>query len=126
MKILFEDLINTYSQNFPLERIQKKMQKSGYLKRDHDPDVRISKNLSYLLKHGAHKEGLKIDKEGFVRIDDILQLEFYRNRRIPAERIKKIAGTTEFRRYQVKTETDQNGNPVDYIRATEGHTLKVS
>ena len=101
------------------------MQKSGYLKRDQDPDVRISKNLSYLLKHGALKEGLKMDKEGFVRIDDILQLEFYKNRRIPAERVKKIAATTEFRRYQLKTETDENGNPVDYIRTMEERTLKV-
>lgn len=101
------------------------MQKSGYLKRDHDPNVRLSKNLSYLLKHGAHKEGLKIDKEGWICVNDILQLLFYRFRKITAEKIKNLAENAEIKRYQVKTENDKDGNPVLYIRATKGHTLKV-
>jgi len=101
------------------------MQKSGYLKRDQDPDVRISKNLSYLLRHGAVKEGLNIDKAGFVKIDDILQLLYYRSKRITPDRIVKIAETNEKRRYEVKTENDENGVPVLYIRATQGHSLNV-
>jgi 2'-phosphotransferase len=35
-------------------------------------NVRLSKSLSYILRHGALKEGLKIRPDGFVRVDDIV------------------------------------------------------
>jgi RNA:NAD 2'-phosphotransferase (TPT1/KptA family)/inhibitor of KinA sporulation pathway (predicted exonuclease) len=34
--------------------------------------VNLSKKLSYLLRHGAIKEGIAIDTSGFLLIDDIL------------------------------------------------------
>jgi len=71
------------------------MQKAHYLKRDRDPDVRISKTLSFLLKYGAVKEGLKIDKEGFVKIEDILQLLFFRYKKVTAEKIQQLVDTNE-------------------------------
>jgi len=102
------------------------MQKSGHFKkRDEDPDVQISKNLSYLLRHGALKEGLSIDKAGFVPLNQILQLRFYRSRKITAEKIQHISDTNSKKRYEIKTEMDQNGNPTLYIRATQGHSLKL-
>src|SRR3990170_1485258 len=33
----------------------------------------MSKYLSYLLRHGAVKEGLDIDKEGFVKVTELLE-----------------------------------------------------
>lgn len=38
------------------------------------PDVAASKTLSYILRHGAEKEGLHIRSDGLVRLDDIVSL----------------------------------------------------
>ena len=36
------------------------------------PDVRYSKTLSYILRHGAIKEGLDMRNDGFIRVDDLV------------------------------------------------------
>ncbi|WVW86590.1 hypothetical protein I302_108640 [Kwoniella bestiolae CBS 10118] len=36
------------------------------------PDVRASKSLAYILRHGAEKEGLSIRSDGYIRLDDVL------------------------------------------------------
>ena len=46
----------------------------GRRREDESPDVKISKALSYILRHGAAKEGLKMRPDGYVRVDDIVRL----------------------------------------------------
>lgn len=41
-------------------------------RRDDTPDVRHSKTLSYILRHGAAREGLKMRSDGFVRVDELV------------------------------------------------------
>jgi len=94
--------------------------------RDEHPDVRISKNLTYILRHGAQSEGLKMDKAGYVRVDDILEKIFYKSRRITVDRIINIVESNEKKRYELKTEIDSNGKKIIYIRATQGHSLDVN
>lgn len=36
------------------------------------PEVRFSKSLSYILRHGASKEFLTLRPDGFVRVDDLV------------------------------------------------------
>lgn len=36
------------------------------------PEVRLSKTLSWILRHGAASEGLPIREDGFIRVDDIV------------------------------------------------------
>lgn len=43
-------------------------------RREDTPDVRISKALSYILRHGAAKESLTIRPDGFVRVDELVRL----------------------------------------------------
>jgi 2'-phosphotransferase len=38
-----------------------------------DAKVHLSKKLSYLLRHGAIKEGLPITSEGFVSMEDMVK-----------------------------------------------------
>lgn len=40
--------------------------------RHNDPDVELSKALSYILRHGAQREGLVIRSDGYVRLDDLV------------------------------------------------------
>ncbi|KAJ9103359.1 hypothetical protein QFC19_004458 [Naganishia cerealis] len=48
------------------------MSKLRGLEKD-DADVRYSKTLAYLLRHGAEKQGLPMRKDGYVRVVDILE-----------------------------------------------------
>lgn len=37
-----------------------------------DPKTRLSKTLSYVLRHGAEKEGIPIRPDGFTLVDDLV------------------------------------------------------
>ena len=37
------------------------------------PEVRISKTLSWLLRHAAQSQGLKMRKDGYVKVDDLVR-----------------------------------------------------
>ena len=39
-----------------------------------DPDVRLSKTLSWLLRHGAEKVGLQLDEGDLSRFSDFYQV----------------------------------------------------
>jgi RNA:NAD 2'-phosphotransferase (TPT1/KptA family) len=43
-------------------------------------DIRTSKYLSYILRHGAAERGLQMRPDGFVRVSDLLQLPESRSR----------------------------------------------
>lgn len=40
--------------------------------RHNDPGVELSKTLSYILRHGAQREGLIIRSDGYVKLDDLV------------------------------------------------------
>ena len=42
-------------------------------KKKEDYSVRISKNLSWILRHGALQEGINMDDGGWVKLKDILK-----------------------------------------------------
>lgn len=48
-------------------------QKLRGLQRD-APEVRVSKTLSWLLRHGAVSEGLEMRVDGYVKVDDLVRI----------------------------------------------------
>lgn len=40
--------------------------------RHNDPSVELSKTLSYILRHGAQREGLAIRSDGYMKLDDLV------------------------------------------------------
>lgn len=42
------------------------------------PDSRLSKSLSWLLRHGAEKAGLNIRQDGYARVSDVVSLQHQR------------------------------------------------
>ena len=41
--------------------------------RDHDsPDVRLSKTITWLLRHGADSEGLEMRADGYVKVSEMV------------------------------------------------------
>lgn len=37
------------------------------------PEVRLSKTVTWVLRHGAASEGLKMRKDGYIRVDDLVR-----------------------------------------------------
>ena len=76
-------------------------------------EVKISKYLSYILRHNP--EGLDIDKDGFVSITEILEKCKRKYPKINKKNLEKLASIQDSR-FQIKD---------DKIRALYGHSIPV-
>ncbi|XP_016853188.1 tRNA 2'-phosphotransferase 1 isoform X2 [Anolis carolinensis] len=86
-----------------------------------DPDVRLSKALSYTLRHGADKLGLAMGADGFVDVAEILRLPQFKAWSL--EDVQRVVETNEKQRFALRP------HPSDahlQIRANQGHSLQVS
>lgn len=81
-------------------------------------DIRISKALSKLLRHSAQTEGLKIDSDGYVNLNDVLNHRFIKSNHATIEDIKRIVETNNKKRFNLKLINNQY-----YICALQGHTI---
>ncbi|CAJ1442763.1 unnamed protein product [Effrenium voratum] len=81
--------------------------------------VKISKMFSYVLRHAAHKLDVRIRKDGFVRLRDIMELKNFRPYNL--EELMACVYFDEKERYTMVREFD--GELL--IRANQGHTMKV-
>lgn len=85
-------------------------------------DVRLSKTLSYILRHGALKEHLQIRSDGCIRLDELLQRPKLKG--FTREDIYRVVAENEKQRFALVEEKEADGTPVVFIRANQGHTLK--
>ncbi|XP_063976193.1 tRNA 2'-phosphotransferase 1 [Diachasmimorpha longicaudata] len=85
-------------------------------KRINSDDLKISKRLCYLLRHGAVSEGLHINPDGFVVLDEVL-------RKLPEctiADIRRIVSTNSKQRFTIIDEEDKGLQ----IKANQGHSLQ--
>ncbi|GAB7358044.1 hypothetical protein MBLNU230_g0207t1 [Neophaeotheca triangularis] len=100
-------------------------------------DVMVSKKMSWLLRHGAEKEGLTLDEGGFVSVDEMLNTRTLRSLKVTFPELRQLVADNDKKRYTLlpkpntaSTTTDENSSasskPSDYlIRANQGHSLQV-
>ena len=81
-----------------------------------DESVRISKAMSYLLRHGAKKEGIAMRDDGYVRLPELLQ----HLKGASEAHVLQIVATNDKKRFST---TAENGSV--WIRANQGHSLQV-
>ncbi|XP_040580804.1 tRNA 2'-phosphotransferase 1 isoform X2 [Lepeophtheirus salmonis] len=81
--------------------------------------TKISKTLTWLLRHHAQEEGLFMDGKGNVRVSDILQNPKFKE--VSVKEIEEIVNTDVKQRYSL-TEKDN----VLWIRANQGHSIQLS
>jgi len=96
-------------------------------------DVRISKTLSYILRHGAAKESLQMRSDGYIKVDDLLARPKLNG--VDFATIEALVKSNDKQRYQMLFEPKelvQSGDtelePTEgtwWIRANQGHSLKV-
>jgi 2'-phosphotransferase len=85
-------------------------------------DIQISKALSYLLRHGAVKERLNIDSDGYVTLSEILQHNRIKTHKATVEDIQRIVDNNDKKRFDVR-KRESDGSLL--ICATQGHSLKT-
>ncbi|KAF9485594.1 hypothetical protein BDN70DRAFT_871264 [Pholiota conissans] len=69
------------------------------------PDVRVSKTLSWLLRHGAQGEGLAMRSDGYVKVVDLLNHPKLHAQGLDLERIKDIVRADSKQRYDLILES---------------------
>ena len=77
--------------------------------------IQVSKTLTYLLRHKAHKEGLSVDDEGFIPVNQIIKNRNLRRHALTVEILQQIVDTCQKKRFSMKV--DENGQY--FIRANQ-------
>eukprot|EP01114_Cavostelium_apophysatum_P023443 TRINITY_DN8829_c0_g1_i1.p1 TRINITY_DN8829_c0_g1~~TRINITY_DN8829_c0_g1_i1.p1 ORF type:complete len:224 (+),score=36.21 TRINITY_DN8829_c0_g1_i1:107-778(+) len=83
--------------------------------------VALSKLLSFILRHGAAKEGIKISPEGYVLVDDLLQHRQFKSANYTVDEIIKAVETSDKKRFALR----ENEMKKLEIKANQGHTVQV-
>ncbi|KAH8303007.1 hypothetical protein KR044_013182, partial [Drosophila immigrans] len=82
-------------------------------------DTQLSKQLTWLLRHGAQKEGFTIQPDGFVCVAEILQHPRF-GRQLSSAKLQELVDTDVKQRYTLRC-NPQTG--AEEIRANQGHSL---
>lgn len=80
--------------------------------------ARISRFMSWLLRHGLDERAIPYDKEGFILIDDLMKQPEMKN--ISFEIIQYIVDDNNKKRFTLKPDNNTN-----YIRANQGHSKDI-
>ncbi|KAI0030061.1 KptA family-domain-containing protein [Vararia minispora EC-137] len=88
------------------------------------PEVKLSKTLSWLLRHGAQSEGLPMREDGYVRVDDLLATPKLRAQRLDLTQLQNIVAADAKQRYSLVSEPGADGAAEAWwIRANQGHSM---
>lgn len=88
-------------------------------------DVQISKSLSYLLRHGAIKEKLPIDNNGYIQTEVLLKQNRLKTHKCTLEDIHRIVDKNDKQRFHLKMQIGEAGDTEEVICATQGHSIKT-
>lgn len=80
----------------------------------------IGRSLTWILRHGANEKGLRIRPDGYAKLDDILHLDWFRQRGVNRNDILKAVRQDEKQRLGVRTPEGCEGL---HVRAHQGHTM---
>ncbi|KAL8948775.1 MAG: hypothetical protein Q9222_005072 [Ikaeria aurantiellina] len=92
----------------------------------------VSRAMSYVLRHGAEREGLVVDEGGYVNVQDLLSWPRLRSLSVTFSELENIVLTNPKKRFALipspsssPPNNPRTKNPSDYlIRAVQGHSLK--
>ncbi|KAJ4462705.1 putative phosphotransferase KptA/Tpt1 [Paratrimastix pyriformis] len=81
-------------------------------------ESRWSHKLTYILRHGAIKEGVPINHAGQVKVSDLLAHNQFRG--LTPEMLQRVVDTNDKKRFTI-----ENIDGVPYIKAVQGHSMAV-
>ncbi|EDO48485.1 predicted protein, partial [Nematostella vectensis] len=83
-------------------------------------DIKLSKALSYICRHGAAKEGLQMNFGGLIFVDEILKLRQFCQ--FTEEDVRRVVKDNDKQRFVLATDQDSGRLQV---AASQGHTMEV-
>ncbi|XP_045580095.1 tRNA 2'-phosphotransferase 1 isoform X1 [Salmo salar] len=85
-----------------------------------DKDVRLSKSLSFALRHGANQMGLHMNPDGFLFVEDLLaHAQFHA---FSLEDVERVVATNDKQRFKLRPHPEDGRLQ---IRANQGHSVQV-
>lgn len=89
-------------------------------------NVKLSKGMSYILRHGAVKHGVPIAEDGYVKLTDLIVAEGVKSSKPTLQDILDCVETNDKKRFEIKTDPEGEEPTLEnlYIRAAQGHTIK--
>ncbi|KAJ7889229.1 KptA family-domain-containing protein [Mycena leptocephala] len=85
------------------------------------PEVRVSKTLSWILRHGAKSEGLAMRPDGYVKVTDLLANPKLKT--LNLEALQEIVKADAKQRYDLKFEEGTEAG-IWWMKANQGHSIK--
>lgn len=80
--------------------------------------INISKSMSLILRHKAKDFGLDIEPSGFIKLEDLLNVNIIKRRKVNLEMVKEIVANDNKQRFILEN------RPPYYIKASQGHSMK--
>ena len=105
-----------YKKPYYNNKSNKYYKKDKYHK-NYDKNVQMSKYLALVLRHKAKDFGLNVEHNGFVKLDDIINLPQSQKFSMTVEKIKELVDNDNKGRYELVN------RPPYYIRAVQGHSM---
>jgi 2'-phosphotransferase len=104
-----------------------KNKRGGRRSRGGDSKDSMSRNLTYLLRHGAVKEKLSLRPDGYVPVKEIQERNKFKT--LTIDQLKDIVDTCQKQRFKLTLLPVQNnkGEVTEewFIRANQGHSIPV-
>ena len=90
---------------------------------DPNREKKISKTVSWLLRHGCIKEGIPIRSDAFAKVDDILNYKNMIHMGVIYPELKHIVDSNDKQRFVIQEEISSDGKKELWIKATQGHSM---
>jgi len=89
-------------------------------------EIRLSKLLSFTLRHGAAKQGIAMDTGGWVSVPTLLAHPDYRRVNASFEQVCFVVENNDKKRFAMQFRPSASRSPADcHIRANQGHSSEV-
>lgn len=83
-----------------------------------EDDLKVSKFLSYVLRHKPEEVGISLDSNGWVSVDELLSKAALTGRSISREQLERIVANNDKKRFAFSEDGIR-------IRASQGHSIDV-
>ncbi|MDJ0576046.1 MAG: RNA 2'-phosphotransferase [Xenococcaceae cyanobacterium MO_234.B1] len=80
--------------------------------------VKVSKFLSFVLRHKPETIGLELDPQGWAEVDMLIDLAQRKGMHLTRSIVKQVVATNEKKRFSLNEDKSK-------IRANQGHSIKV-
>ena len=84
------------------------------------PEVRLSKTVSWILRHGAQKEGLLMREDGYMKVEDLLANPKVKSQSLDFAGLQEIVKADKKNRFHLLAGAEANEW---WIRANQGHSM---